>query len=79
MAEAYCHVLTGQPTYGAQLWRSAMTDVDPRLTRRLFVAAAVSLLQAGTVFATEDQVITVHLDPNCGCCSGWVQHLRQAG
>jgi len=57
-----------------------MTDFDPRLTRRsVFVAAAVSLLQAGTVFATEDQVITGHLDPNCGCCSGWVQHLRQAG
>ena len=57
-----------------------MTDFDPRLTRRsVFVAAAVSLLQAGTVFAAEDQVITVHLDPNCGCCSGWVQHLQQAG
>ncbi len=21
----------------------------------------------------------VHEDPNCGCCSGWVQHLRDAG
>jgi hypothetical protein len=57
-----------------------MTDFDPRLTRRsMFVAAAVSLLQAGMVFAAEEHVITVHLDPNCGCCSGWVQHLQQAG
>jgi hypothetical protein len=57
-----------------------MTEFDPRLTRRsVFVAAAVSLLQVGTVFAAEEEVITVHLDPNCGCCSGWVQHLRQAG
>jgi hypothetical protein len=57
-----------------------MTDFDPRLTRRsVFVAAAVSLLPAGTVFAAEEHVITVHLDPNCGCCSGWVQHLQQAG
>ena len=57
-----------------------MTDFDPMLTRRsVFVAAAVSLLQAGTVFAAEDQVVTVHLDPNCGCCSGWVRHLQQAG
>jgi hypothetical protein len=23
--------------------------------------------------------ITVTKDPNCGCCSGWVEHLRQAG
>jgi hypothetical protein len=57
-----------------------MTDFDPRLTRRsVVVAGAVTLLQAGMVFAAEEQVITVHLDPNCGCCSGWVQHLRQAG
>jgi hypothetical protein len=27
----------------------------------------------------EGQVITVHKDPNCGCCSGWIQHLRKAG
>lgn len=23
--------------------------------------------------------ITVHKDPNCGCCSGWVEHLQAAG
>jgi hypothetical protein len=23
--------------------------------------------------------ITVHRDPNCGCCSGWVRHLQRAG
>ncbi|RTL65061.1 DUF411 domain-containing protein [Afipia felis] len=30
--------------------------------------------------AVADEVsITVHKDPNCGCCSGWVQHVRDAG
>jgi len=29
--------------------------------------------------AGEKQVITVHKDPTCSCCSGWVQHLQQAG
>ena len=29
--------------------------------------------------AAEAQAITVHKDPNCGCCSGWVSHLRQSG
>jgi len=24
-------------------------------------------------------VITVHKDPACGCCSGWVEHLQKAG
>ncbi len=23
--------------------------------------------------------ITVYQDPNCGCCSGWVSHMRDAG
>lgn len=23
-------------------------------------------------------MILVHKDPNCGCCSGWVRHLKRA-
>jgi hypothetical protein len=23
--------------------------------------------------------VVVHKDPNCGCCNGWIEHLRQAG
>src|SRR2546427_12398740 len=53
---------------------------SPTLTRRtavtLIAAAAVPL---GTTWAAEDQVITVHKDPNCGCCTGWVRHLQAAG
>ena len=57
-----------------------MTNFDPRLTRRsLLVVGAASLLQPETVFAAEEQVVTVHRDPNCGCCLGWVQHLQKAG
>ena len=57
-----------------------MTNFDPRLTRRsLLVVGAASLLQPETVFAAEEQVVTVHRDPDCGCCLGWVQHLQKAG
>src|SRR6266699_4657132 len=57
-----------------------MIDIDLSLTRRSALFAAVaSLLQTGTVFAVEKPVITVHKDPTCGCCSGWVQHLQKAG
>lgn len=57
-----------------------MTDIDFSLTRRSALFAAVaSLLQTGTLFAGEKQVITVHKDPTCACCSGWVQHLQKAG
>jgi hypothetical protein len=31
-----------------------------------------------SAFAAEAD-ITVHKDPNCGCCTGWVEHLRAAG
>jgi hypothetical protein len=55
-----------------------MTDFS--LTRRSALFAAVaSLLQTSMLFAGEKQVITVHKDPTCGCCSGWVEHLQKAG
>jgi hypothetical protein len=57
-----------------------MTEIDFSLTRRsALFAALASLLQTGTVFAGEKEVITVHKDPACGCCSGWVEHLQKAG
>ncbi|RXH27788.1 MULTISPECIES: DUF411 domain-containing protein [Bradyrhizobium] len=51
------------------------------MTRRSLVwlmAAAVVAGPAGAAQA-EQATITVHKDPNCGCCAGWVQHLRDAG
>lgn len=57
-----------------------MPQIDPKLTRRgmLFVAAS-SLLQSAMPAAAAEPAITVHKDPSCGCCSGWVQHLQKAG
>ena len=31
------------------------------------------------VRALERPPVTVHKDPNCGCCNGWVSHLQRAG
>jgi hypothetical protein len=57
-----------------------MTDSDLSLTRRwALFAAFASLLQTSPLFAGEKEVITVHKDPTCGCCSGWVKHLQLAG
>jgi hypothetical protein len=55
-----------------------MADIDLSLTRRSALVAIASLLQAGAAVAAEPW-ITVHKDPTCGCCSGWVQHLQDAG
>jgi hypothetical protein len=29
--------------------------------------------------AIAEPLITVHKDPGCGCCTGWVQHLERSG
>jgi hypothetical protein len=53
----------------------------PALTRRVALAAATgaaTLAIAGRG-AAQQPTITVHKDPNCGCCSGWVRHLQAAG
>src|SRR5262245_26187233 len=57
-------------------------DLDSSsLSRRavLMLVSGVAALPIGSSRAAEAQEITVHKDPNCGCCSGWVRHLQQAG
>ena len=51
------------------------------LSRRsaLMLMSGVAAIPFAASRAAQEQAITVHKDPNCGCCSGWVSHLRQAG
>ena len=52
-----------------------------RFARRSVLGLIAAATFGGVVrpaFAAEP-VIKVHKDPNCSCCSGWVQHLRDAG
>lgn len=45
---------------------------------KLWLAAAA--LAAASSFAhAADTAITVYQDPNCGCCTGWVKHMRESG
>jgi hypothetical protein len=49
-------------------------------TRRTVTAAlAFAPLLATARAQTGSPAIHVTKDPGCGCCSGWVDHLRQAG
>lgn len=58
-----------------------MTDCDARPNRRstLLLLAAASLAPISAGHALEGAPITVHKDPSCGCCSGWVTHLQNSG
>jgi hypothetical protein len=49
-------------------------------TRRfaLCLIGGAALLPRLAAAATRPPV-SVHKDPNCGCCSGWVAHLEKAG
>ena len=41
--------------------------------------AAVALMTTTSFSHAAGNAITVYQDPNCGCCSGWVDHMRDAG
>ncbi|MGY4288178.1 hypothetical protein ACVWXO_007398 [Bradyrhizobium sp. LM2.7] len=51
-----------------------------QITRRSLMGliATVSVGASTTGARANEPAITVHKDPSCGCCSGWVQHLRDA-
>lgn len=49
------------------------------LTRRSALLQASAGLLAACAPAAKPLAITIHKDPSCGCCTGWVEHLRRAG
>lgn len=57
-----------------------MSQLSQTVTRR----SALAILAAGLVAPAHlasalTPTIIVHKAPNCGCCSGWMQHLKDAG
>lgn len=58
-------------------------SIGPFATRRAFLAgaaqagAALLLPSAGAVEGLPRMTVT--RDPNCGCCGGWVAHVKAAG
>lgn len=50
-------------------------------SRRSFLIGATSMaaLASSAGMASAAPNMTVYHDPNCGCCGGWVAHMRKAG
>lgn len=49
-------------------------------TRRGFLVGLAGTAAMGPLWAAEEfPKVTVTKDPSCVCCSGWVDHLKQAG
>ena len=49
------------------------------LSRRTLLAAAPAALAAASCARAEARALTIYKTPWCGCCSGWVTHMRRAG
>jgi hypothetical protein len=45
--------------------------------KRLFIASV--LLMTATLANAAGETITVYKDRHCGCCTAWVEHLRESG
>lgn len=43
------------------------------------IAASVALVVASAYANAATNSITVYQDPNCGCCTGWVDYMRESG
>lgn len=49
------------------------------LPRRILGVGVAALVASGRPAAAQRLQIEVWRDPSCGCCSGWVEHLRGEG
>ena len=46
---------------------------------RRAMLAGLGALSASPALAQANRLLEVWRDPKCGCCSGWVLHMREAG
>jgi hypothetical protein len=60
--------------------RRPLTIHSGSLTRRSALRiVALALVMPSVSALAQTPAILVHKDPDCGCCTGWVRHLRDAG
>ena len=53
--------------------------ISTKSTRRQCLQIGLALLAVPAISAQAAVAVEVWKDPNCGCCEGWVVHLKQAG
>lgn len=56
-----------------------MSVVRPNRRSVLAGLAAILLVPVPSFAGRQRPQVTVHKDPDCGCCSGWADHLKAAG
>jgi len=48
-------------------------------TRRYVLGAGAASVLGGTALAANLPPVTVYRTASCGCCKGWITHMRRAG
>jgi hypothetical protein len=59
-------------TWTRRAWMAAMG-------RTLAGAAALGVMLPVSARGDTEPPLTVYKDPNCGCCTKWIEHLRASG
>ena len=49
------------------------------MKRRAFLISGAATITAQPLWANISPVLQVRKTPTCGCCTAWVEHVRQAG
>lgn len=49
------------------------------MKRRTFLLSGAALVLTRPALADTNPIIEVYKSPTCGCCTAWVDHVRQAG
>jgi hypothetical protein len=49
------------------------------VTRRTILLSGAATVLASRSAVSAWPAVTVHKDPDCGCCSGWIAHLETRG
>ncbi len=64
---------------GSVLLTSACNAASPAPAEQTAASAALAPTQAAAPASKRLPLVKVHKDPNCGCCTGWAQHMQAAG
>lgn len=50
-----------------------------KISRRSLLGGIATAVLARSATASQYPTMVVNKDPNCGCCSGWIEHIRASG
>jgi hypothetical protein len=49
------------------------------IDRRALIASAAALFASGASAQAKPEGMTIYKTASCGCCNGWIKHMRVAG